>query len=175
MAQAMGTSNVLWWFNPFAGSPKVGKDGAGSGWTWEENGFNRKEGMWPPPDPEKIRRAARAWGATRRDYAAELEELDQSPEQQKEAFRRRQEADLRRKRKMVAELEEVDDYESMSEGDEDPDNHTHPAGPGWANPDGERLCDYGVEEDTDDAADDDVPLAEIIRRRKTLHKDNYDM
>lgn len=185
MAQAMGTSNFLLWLNPLAGSPEVGKDGKGSGWIWEENGFNRKMGMWPPPDPEKIRRAARAWPAARRDYAAELNELEeQSPEEQKEAFRQRQEADMRRTRRMVAELEEVEDYEGTDqEEDEEPDgvgapagadSFNHPAGLGWANGDGERLRDYGVDEDSDDGLEDDVPLAEIVRRRKILHKDNHD-
>lgn len=35
----------------------------------------------------------------------------------------------------------------------------------WTNNDGETLADYGVDEDAEDA-DEDVPLAELIRRRK---------
>jgi len=168
MSQAMGTSNIIWWFFPFAGNPKVGKGGKGPAWVWEENGFNRKEGMWPPPDPEKIRKAARQWPAARRDYAAELRELDLSPEQQKEAFKQRQEMDMKRKNKLVAELEEADDVDDDSiDGDEVGDAVVD-SGPGWVNTDGERLRDYGVDEDTED---EEVPIGELIRRRKFLQKD----
>jgi palmitoyltransferase len=165
MAQAMGSSNPLWWGFPLAGSPRVAKDGQGSGWIWEENGFNREEGMWPPPDPEKIRRAARAWPAARRDYEAELRELDVdvTPDQRKMAFKERQDADNKRRRRLIAELEE-DEVDASAEDDNA--NHVGLDGTsGWANSDGERLRDYGVDEDTELTLDDDVPLAELVRRR----------
>ncbi|KAL6863163.1 Palmitoyltransferase [Amphichorda felina] len=178
MAQAMGTSNFLWWFLPFAGNPHISKDGMGSGWDWEENGFNRIEGMWPPPDPEKIRRAARAQPTARRDYAAELRELEMSPEERKEAFKKRQEADMKRKRRLMAELEEVDGPDAIGEGDFGDavydDDLGFDAASGWTNTDGERLRDYGVDEDAEDGLDEDIPLAELIRRRKVLKKDGDD-
>lgn len=182
MSQAMGSRNPLLWFFPFAGGPKVGPNGQGVGWEWEENGFNHSEGMWPPPDPDKIRSASRAWPAAKRDYAEELRELDLSPDEQKAAFRQRQEHDIRRRNKLMAELEEVDDYEIIDDEEHyDDDDAGREIGydgtPGWMNSDGERLRDYGVDEDDDDddmAEDDDVPLAEIIRRRKVLSKDEED-
>lgn len=183
MAQAMGTSNFLSWFFPFAGHPKVDKKGKGAGWTWEENGFNRKEGMWPPLDPEKIRRAARAWPAARRDYEAELMELelelDANPDQQKEAFKARQDADLRR-RKLLDELEEHgnetgypdDGYDDEDDNADAAHSSAFAGGKEWTNSDGERLWDYGVDEDTETGADDDVPLAELLRRRRAHHQAN---
>lgn len=175
MSQAMGTSFFPMWLFPFAGNPKIGtsKSGKRTGWEWEENGFNRTEGMWPPPDPEKIRRAARTWPAGRRDFDAELRALDADDEQFKEAFRKRQAADIeRRKNMMVAELEEDDEYGMPSDVDENGD---------WANDDGEKLVDFGVDVDDDmpgddrvegitTAHDEDVPLAELIRRRKAAAK-----
>lgn len=174
MAQAMGTTNLLWWGFPFAGSPKVAKDGKGSGWIWGENGFNREEGMWPPPDPEKIRRAARAWPAARRDYEAELRELDVdvTPDQRKMAFKERQDADNKRRRRLIAELEE-DENDAYAD-DDDADDISFDGGPGWTNSDGERLRDYGVDEDTEMTLDDDVPLAELVRRRKTQRGPDID-
>ncbi|TQV96929.1 zinc finger protein DHHC domain-containing protein [Cordyceps javanica] len=184
MAQAMGTRLFPFWLVPFAGHPRVSPPGRGSvGWAWEENGFNRKEGMWPPPDPEKIRRAARQGTVGgKRDYASELRELDQSPEERKRAFQERQEKDLRRRRRaLLAELEEEqgisgtvaeeqlgeDDIDSYSdyEGDETDD---------WADGDGEKLADFGVDEDELDYdyttkevdEDENVPLGELLRRRK---------
>lgn len=37
---------------------------------------------------------------------------------------------------------------------------------GWRNKEGERLADFGVDEVTDFYDEDDLPLAEIMRRRK---------
>ncbi|KAH7321395.1 DHHC palmitoyltransferase-domain-containing protein [Stachybotrys elegans] len=172
MAQAMGTSNILLWLFPFAGNPALGKDGKGSGWVWEENGFNRAEGMWPPPDPDKLRHAGRPWPAAARDYDAELRDLDLSPEDAKRAFQQRQEQDLRRKRVLMAELEEVDEVDDYGEA-----SAAGGARSLWVNSDGERLRDYGVDDDDDDeiaADDEDVPLGELLRRRKVLGKDGQE-
>ncbi|KAG8407699.1 Palmitoyltransferase [Metarhizium acridum] len=175
MSQAMGSSNFLLWFFPLSGSPKVGKGGTGYGWSWEENGFNRNEGMWPPPDPEKIRRANREWPAGRRDFKAELRNAD-TTEEQKRAFKERQLQDMQRRSHLLAELEEVDDYDMLNEDSDgigyssDPEVH-------WRNNDGERLQDYGVDEETEFAQtteDDDVPLVELLRRRNILRTECAD-
>lgn len=177
MAQAMGTNNVLAWFFPFSGGPVISSTvGKGTGWEWEENGFNPRTGMWPPPDPEKLRRGNEGWpGAASRiakNQEAEQQEYYESPEERKAAFARRQEADLRRRRanraQLMAELEEVGDIVEDEDGD-------WVGAPLWTNSDGDRLWDYGVDEDADlageddnddNAEDDDVPIAELIRRRK---------
>ncbi|KXJ86229.1 DHHC palmitoyltransferase-domain-containing protein, partial [Microdochium bolleyi] len=119
MAQAMGTRNVLLWFFPLAGGPRVApypadtksdeerKTKAASaavdttGWDYEENDLNDTRGMWPPADPERIRHA-KAW--KRRDLGQELAEQKRyddeaagmTPQQRKEAFRLRQERDYQR-------------------------------------------------------------------------------
>lgn len=41
----------------------------------------------------------------------------------------------------------------------------------WRNKEGERLADFGVDESVDFYDEDDVPLAELIRRRQTTAKD----
>ncbi|OAQ73423.1 DHHC zinc finger domain-containing protein [Pochonia chlamydosporia 170] len=175
MSQAMGTANFLLWLLPFSGNPKVCKDKSSLGWSWEENGFNRKEGMWPPPDPEKIRRENREWPAARRNYEAELKDMGlMSPEEQKLAFRERQSQDFERRKHLLAELEEVDDHGNLND---DSDINGSDGEHIWENNDGERLGDYGVDEDTDgDAAfttyDEDVPLAELLRRRRVLRIDD---
>ncbi|KAI0474080.1 DHHC palmitoyltransferase-domain-containing protein [Xylariaceae sp. FL0804] len=280
MAQAMGTGNPLLWLLPFAGAPRVAKpaanpavDGsprargphglpAGVGWEYEENGLNDHEGMWPPPDPDKVRHA-RMWRRRRAEQLeAEARERDHgygydgffgvggaarqqlTPAQEKEAFRARQERDLRRwqgaRARILDELEEVrddgDDYDYDYADDDDegggsgggyghPPTMTTRAGgggggggivldegkSGWVNADGERLGDYGVDEDAEfddpataaavaggrdgdgggsgsgsgwerrrrgddaDVADDEeVPLAELIRRRKVRTRDDGD-
>ncbi|KAH6608995.1 palmitoyltransferase pfa4 [Trichoderma cornu-damae] len=162
MAQAMGTSNVLLWFFPLAGNPRISKTGSGVGWAWEENGFNRKLGMWPPLDPEKLRRAAREWGLSRRNFEAELRDEELSPQELIGAFRRRQQEDFRRRNGLMAELEEADDYASGGDSDSREGSSLRD----WVDADGQRLRDYGVDEDTDDQGEEDVPIAELLRRRK---------
>jgi palmitoyltransferase len=192
MAQAMGTRNVLLWLLPLAGGPRIRKDGKGPGWVWEENGLNDREGMWPPPQPDKARHAANRAGwpaaqASAEDFAVQYG----SPEEELAAFKARQAADLRRREvqrsQIMAELEEVDDYdydyEFVDEVDDSYDHYEQNGG-GWANSEGERLRDYGVDEDADgvprvqellEHEDEDLPLGELLRRRnvsRTTHDDD---
>ncbi|KAL3959006.1 hypothetical protein ACCO45_007168 [Purpureocillium lilacinum] len=175
MAQGMGTPNVLLWFFPLAGNPSVSRDNKGSGWTWEENGFNRIEGIFDerqghgPPREETTEPSC--------------ETQTWAPRSEKKAFRERQEQDERRKKTLLAELEEVDGFDMMNDDGDDIDDlydqDSHDSAE-WANSDGERLRDFGVDEDAEDADaadpgapnDDDVPLGELLRRRKVLHKDD---
>jgi palmitoyltransferase len=192
MAQAMGTRNVLRWFLPvFGGGPMINTEtpGKGAGWEWEENGFNDLPGLWPPPDPEKMRQARQGpWpGAAQR--LEERYDAYQTPEEVKTAFVRRQEEDALRKRKaqtqqayqqsrIIAELEEVDGPDSVdADTDDDFDVHAKPV---WTNSDGDRLWDYGVDEDVEEEIipahgdDEDVPLAELIRRRRVVGREKDD-
>ncbi|KAK0751457.1 hypothetical protein B0T18DRAFT_402532 [Schizothecium vesticola] len=179
VAQAMGTANPLAWFFPLTGGPTVataaadppgGGGGGGAGWEWEENGFNDLPGLWPPPDPEKLRRAQAGWPAAAKakeeggeDEMAYYRGVQQTAEETKAAFRRRQEADFQRRGGLLAELEET---EELFEGS-----------PVWTNSEGDRLWDYGVDEEVErhdapvgggdeDEDEDDVPIAELIRRRR---------
>lgn len=210
MAQAMGTANPILWFLPFASSPKIApnRDGQqrGTGWEYEENGLNDAPDMWPPPDPERLRNN-RVWRSKRHELQAERESFEvsaqrwTSPEEQREAFRRRQDRDLLRwegtRSRILGELEEIDDYDFVDDpyrGDRSTmmmtgsRNHA-----GWVNADGEQLRDYGVDEDADEVRrhqplysdkeshryqeeedDEEVPLAELVRRRKVRTKDGQD-
>ncbi|KKY39226.1 putative palmitoyltransferase pfa4 [Diaporthe ampelina] len=212
MAQAMGTRNVLTWLDPLVGGgPTVSREmGKGTGWEWEENGFNDREGMWPPADPEKLRRAAAGGGAkgwpgsdAARHEAELVDKRWASPHEEMAAFRARQEMDLRRRRGtsgVVAELaegeeiEDLDEYDYVDDDsagsggyyDEDEEAGTdkavpviHGQGyyergfdgePGWTNSEGDRLRDFGVDEDVEDD-DEDVPLGELLRRRKAYGKE----
>ncbi|KAI3394635.1 hypothetical protein diail_2499 [Diaporthe ilicicola] len=216
MAQAMGTRNILTWLDPLVGGgPTVSKDpGKGVGWEWEENGFNDREGMWPPADPEKLRRAAGAKGwpgsEAARQEAALVDRKWASPQEEMAAFRARQEMDLRRRRGTSGVIAELDEHEEIEDLDYDyvEDNSASSGGyydeeeeqeeeedeevaqgkavpvipgqgyyergmdgePGWTNSEGDRLRDFGVDEDVEDD-DEDVPLGELLRRRKAFNKD----
>ncbi|CAK7562933.1 MAG: Palmitoyltransferase [Sporothrix epigloea] len=177
MAQAMGTSNVLLWFLPFAGGPKIAtaSGSSGLGWDWPENGFNDRTGMWPPPDPEKLRHAAAQgrWPAAAAAISGqgsstalvsgndEHERQWGTPEEEKAAFYARQQADFRRRRTKIAgpvgRIDLDDIFEQGMDGE-----------PGWTNSDGDRLRDYGVDEEAEN--DEDVPIALLLQRQNAQAK-----
>lgn len=159
MSQAMGTRNFFLWFFPFAGSPAISPDGKGSGWEYEEDEVNDEKGMWPPPDPSR-----REWQPVDLDAEGAMP-VYSSPEERREAFRLRQKADLQRLERqregILAELEEVD-YEV--------DVPVEKRRRGWKDSEGNTLSDYGVDEgEMVSIDDDDVPLSELVRRRRGIH------
>ncbi|TVY55847.1 Palmitoyltransferase pfa4 [Lachnellula cervina] len=151
LCQGMGTSNMLMWFMPFGGAPDI-KDAT----DWEVNGFEEEDKTWPPPDPDKMPRTNHTL-----DESAVLREYG-SVEEEKEAFKRRQREDYaKRNGKSVAD-ESNDEIDYESEYEEGMDGKE-----GWTNSDGDRLRDYGVDEEEEVLTEDELPLGELLRRRKT--------
>lgn len=168
LVQGMGSSNPIMWFLPFGSAPKIetAKD-------WEENGFEDEGTMWPPLDPDKMPRKREKYsgpipGGEGRGF---LEE--DSREDDLAAFKKRQEADLIKRRGVYTFGGE--EYRSTSNMfadeedenyDDDEDKYTKglDGEEGWTNAEGERLRDFGVDEDAED--EDDIPLAELLRRRR---------
>ncbi|KAH7374969.1 DHHC zinc finger domain-containing protein [Plectosphaerella cucumerina] len=153
LTQSMGSSNPLVWVLPWSGAPAVSTtEGKGRGWEWEENGFNHTEGLWPPPDPEK-RPPRRGNGRRRAWPGAKVSDDDDAPpprqyasrDEEIQAFRKRQEDDLRRREETRARL--MAELEEVAEFDP-------------------------VPIPVDDYDDDEVPLAELIRRRKIRRPDD---
>ncbi len=164
VAQAMGTDNPFMWFLPFGGAP--GLESAGN---WETNGFEDDSKTWPPPDPDKMpRHASPLANAEARAFAT----LDV----EREAFRRRQEKDYERwgHKKSPASHEQVESSEGDDEDDDDAEDEEEEyeegidGEAGWTNSDGDRLRDYGVDEEAEEIFDDDedIPLGELLRRRR---------
>jgi len=150
LCQGMGTSNVLLWFLPFGGAP-----GIESAISWEVNGFEDEDKPWPPPDPDKMPR-------TNRTLVENVDVKDYENIGDVEAFKKRQQKDQERwARNNVdgSDDNEAEEYESEYEEGLDGEE-------GWTNSDGDRLRDYGVDEEAEVIADEDVPLGELLRRRK---------
>jgi palmitoyltransferase len=151
LCQAMGTTYIFMWALPFGGGPGIGSAG-----TWEVNGFEDEDKVWPPPDPDKITRRGRPSSEQNpREYGTIDEE--------REAFKKRQEKDYQRwqakdKNEESSNDEDHDVYEVDDEGIDGEE--------GWTNSDGDRLRDYGVDEEAEEISDDDIPLGELLRRRK---------
>lgn len=168
LCQGMGTGNVLMWFMPFGGAP-----GLDTGTKWETNGFEDESVQWPPPDPDRMLRPSQI---TEHLHAFVHNDCQlSSVEGEVAAFRKRQQADLRRwersghqKKENLRSTDEIpssDVEEGLSSGSEYEEGMDGEIG--WTNSDGDRLRDYGVDEEAEaDGLDDDIPLSELLRRQK---------
>lgn len=136
---------------------------------------------WPPPDPDRLVRFTMNTDSSN-PFTQSMDPAD---------FRKRQEADFQRQRHSTSVSnatvqrrqpfhlrygdEGVLDQRDRSNG-HDGDNHSSDISDddvvasegeeGWRNSEGERLADFGVEEETEFYDEDDVPLAEIIRAKR---------
>lgn len=166
IAQGMGTANVLAWLWPLSPSPSVEQ-----GLDFATNDFNDEGLSWPPPDPDRapvLRRVVQP---------SEAELPDFESEQGMRAFRDRQARDRRRwdghgtdvrRRAGFVEEEEGESSEGSDLEFPAPEKENVLARQAWRNTDGERLQDFGVDVDVDtyDNEEDDVPLSELMARRK---------
>ncbi|OQE36897.1 hypothetical protein PENCOP_c011G04809 [Penicillium coprophilum] len=161
-----GSANVISWFWPLAATPD-----RRSGWEFETNDFEDPGVSWPPPDPDRIPMPVSARppsNVSMPTYATIQDEID--------AFNRRKEEDLKRfqrtsgvqrrkpfhdryKKDEDAESES-DESESDSEGESDEGEES------WRNAEGERLRDFGVDEEAEFYDEEDIPLGVLIERRK---------
>lgn len=182
----MGSSNPLAWILPFSAGGGGGPDNRDC-WSFETNGFENPGEVWPPIDPDRMNRS----------FVRNVEPGDNFVGDVA-AFRRRQEADMKRweerpvgealreqernratvvdvyGRDVVEDDDVSEEYESEYEEGMDGEE-------GWTSRDGSRLKDFGVDEDAEGYAnhpedeqvdageedeEDNIPLAELIRRRK---------
>jgi palmitoyltransferase len=173
--QGMGTGNILAWFWPFAQTPRI-EDGI----QFETNGFEDKGSTWPPPDPDRLTRKMPK-GFDRSEEAFTYLDEGLNNEETVAAFRERQQRDIVRRRKPFADrLEERVERErrGLTDGEESEgydvsasEEDRHSGEEGWKNSEGERLRDFGVDEDAEfyDDEEDNIPLSELIARRKQGH------
>lgn len=159
----MGTSNPLAWLFPPARTPRS------DGLTFDTNGFEEPGQSWPPPDPDRMPRVQRN-DESMNAFTAQHDGL--TGREEVEAFRRRQQQDYDRRygddqlqkrkvfHKRYASNTSSIDYES----DEDRDSASGEEG--WQDSGGNRLKDYGVDEDVEFYDEDEMPLAELLRRRQ---------
>lgn len=186
VVQGMGSANPIAWLNPFAATPSVH-----SGLCWEVNGFEDPGTTWPPPDPDRAYRShAKALNADAFTFPNGM----LAEEDRVAAFKRRQAEDqVRRRRPFVDRLEAregrevmdlMDDEDDMGYSDNvvsdaeegyvvkgDGDGAGAGAGEGeegWRNSEGERLNDFGVDEEVEfyDEQEDEIPLSELLARRR---------
>ncbi|KAK2758762.1 Palmitoyltransferase [Arachnomyces sp. PD_36] len=173
LRDGMGSANPLQWFWPFAATPHHG-----AGLEFEVNGFEDAHTSWPPPDPDRIHRRFEPLQSTATSPFAVREQSAANFDV--EAFRRRQQADLQRQagfhrrrpfHERHADLADNTErgYENDSiDGDEDSDEGKGTSGgeEGWRDAEGDRLGDFGVDEEAEFYDEDDIPLAQLIEQRR---------
>jgi palmitoyltransferase len=188
--QGMGTGNVLAWFWPLAATPPVA-----TGISFETNGFEDASVSWPPPDPDRLQRSNirqpgeaftyRDAGLSDREtlIAFRKRQSEDLELRKRKPFLQRLEAQkaagsLRRGEERVEETAEYG-YGSDDAGEDgEREGEDMNGGKGlenvdegeeaWRNSEGERLGDFGVDEDVEfyDEEEDDIPLSELLARRK---------
>ncbi|KAF2766903.1 zf-DHHC-domain-containing protein [Teratosphaeria nubilosa] len=182
ICQGMGAWNPIAWFWPFARSPSVE-----SGLSFEHNGIDDPSKPWPPVDPDRMAKAVpvslngdgftqsmdpEAFRMRQAADRARYEDMDGEYVVRRRPFHERLEDMHQRGQNRVYEIEddEVLDTDNEDDGDQPATRRDDDAGEeGWRNKEGERLADFGVDEEVDFYDEDEVPLAELIRRRKQAH------
>jgi palmitoyltransferase len=188
--QGMGSGNPVNMLNPLSGTPRLATK-----LTYPTNGFS--DLPWPPPDPDRTYYRSNVRGSSTRNPEEGFTYRDAglSNAETVAAFRQRQRDDeVRRRKPFVERLEEEkcrqerlkkeqsyydEEEEEEEEGIQEVEEQTEKrrgTGEGeesWRNAEGERLRDFGVDEDAefyDEARDgdgeDDVPLSELLARKR---------
>ena len=127
---------------------------------------------WPPPDPDRMPRSnKRPPSENPFVYNEDLPMTQNSVD----AFRRRQQEDLKRydggatpsiPRRSLHERYRNRAYEDKSLNFQPIESNRFRSGEeGWQDSEGDRLDDFGVDEDAEFYDQDNIPLADLIRRR----------
>lgn len=129
---------------------------------------------WPPPDPDRIPRVPRSFDPG----DAFIHQSDSySDKIEVGAFRKRQQEDMMRFQsipsKAYRRVPFHDRYSSEKdnedlEGSDGTANGSSGGEEGWRNSEGDRLRDFGVDEDAEFYDEDDIPLSELLQRRKEV-------
>ncbi|KAL8732603.1 MAG: hypothetical protein Q9166_002577 [cf. Caloplaca sp. 2 TL-2023] len=162
--QTMGTGFFLWLW-PLASTP-----GNERGLEFETNGFEDPGKPWPPIDPDRLpRRQYRLDGHESFTYEAQPSEIDVQAfkdRQRKDALRYSNTTDSVSRRMPYQRPSNDDEGYDAAIGNAGDDDHHRRAGLGWRDSEGDRLQDLGVDEEAEYFDEDDLPLAELLRRKK---------
>ncbi|GFF38884.1 palmitoyltransferase with autoacylation activity Pfa4 [Aspergillus lentulus] len=161
-----GSANVLSWFWPFAVTPDQS-----TGLEFEVNGFEDPNLSWPPPDPDRIPLPAK-----REDMSAAIAAADASYHRAVQARNMQRSNDashsggghIQRRKRFHDRFNEnkTKVQDSESESDTSDDGEVQDGEEGWKNSEGDRLRDFGVDEEAEFYDEEDIPLGILIQRRR---------
>ncbi|KAF7182952.1 hypothetical protein CNMCM7691_002696 [Aspergillus felis] len=162
-----GSANVLSWFWPFAATPD-----RSTGLEFEVNGFEDPNLSWPPPDPDRIPLPAK-----REDLSAAIAAADASYHRAVQARNNQRSNDashsegahnIQRRKRFHDRFNEnkAEERDSESESDTSDDEEAQDGEEGWKNSEGDRLRDFGVDEEVEFYDEEDIPLGILMQRRR---------
>ncbi|EKG22264.1 Serine hydrolase [Macrophomina phaseolina MS6] len=166
MAQAMGTANVLSWLWPFAATPPNE-----TGLNFAVNGFEDLTVTWPPPDPDRMPLPKRSFNPDDA-FTHRVPDLDDQhamaafKQRQQEDFKRWEGGGLQKRRPFHKRMGNAAERNGEIASDDESPSEDGDGEEAWRNSEGERLRDFGVDEEAEFYDEDDVPLSELIRRKK---------
>lgn len=126
---------------------------------------------WPPPDPDRIPIPASAKPPSNMSmptYATIQDEIDAFNHRKQEDMKRFQQSPGLQRRKPFYDRYKTRD-KAQSDSDEpetDSEGYSDEGEEAWRNAEGERLRDFGVDEEAEFYDEEDVPLGVLIERRK---------
>ncbi|KAI9369393.1 DHHC palmitoyltransferase-domain-containing protein [Aspergillus egyptiacus] len=163
-----GSANVLSWFWPLARTPN-----RTTGLEYEVNGFEDPGVSWPPPDPDRIPIAPRGkqngMGFSTAETTGHIEIEAFNKRKAEDLKRRRFPIEVERRKRFHERFDESgnelsDEYSEVSGGDSDNGEEA------WRNSEGERLRDFGVDEEAEFYDEEDIPLAVLMQQRAQQQK-----
>jgi palmitoyltransferase len=170
IVQGMDSGFPLKWLWPFAATPRS------SGLEFETNGFEDPSTGWPPPDPDRMPRMRHHLDP---DEAFTYPNRPLSNYNEIEAFKVRQQEDLLRRqnqsqirhrepfhKRQGSSPRPVVEYSNTGDDIDTRDSDSESGEEGWQDSGGNRLKDYGVDEAIEFYDEDDLPISELLRRRK---------
>ena len=126
---------------------------------------------WPPPDPDRMPRSSiRPPFEQPFVYDVDLSTIQNNVD----AFRRRQQEDLKRydeggtsirRRPFSERYKNEDDRDERFASQSGESDDLGSGEEGWRDSEGDRLDDFGVDENAEFYDEDDTPLAELLGRR----------
>ncbi|KAL5357321.1 DHHC palmitoyltransferase-domain-containing protein [Aspergillus floccosus] len=159
-----GSANIISWFWPLSRTPS-----RETGWDFEVNGFEDPHLSWPPPDPDRIPLPPRTeTGSTvletsydgiqafNQRKSDDMRRLAGMTVQRRKRFHQRAQEELRGDN--LTDQSESSDESDVQDGEE-----------AWRNSEGERLRDFGVDEEIEFYDEEDIPLGVLMRQRAERH------
>ncbi|KAJ6186573.1 hypothetical protein N7519_007874 [Penicillium mononematosum] len=167
-----GSANFISWFWPLAATPD-----RRSGWEFETNDFEDPGVSWPPPDPDRIPMPASARppsNVSMPTYATIQDEIDAFNRRKQEDMKRFQQSSGLQRRKPFHDRYKKGDYaqRDSEESESDSEGYSDEGEESWRNAEGERLRDFGVDEEAEFYDEEDIPLGVLIERRKQQQSAN---
>ncbi|KAL8823114.1 MAG: hypothetical protein Q9191_006160 [Dirinaria sp. TL-2023a] len=166
--QGLDSSPLLWLW-PFA--PTLKNE---SGLHFETNGFEDPGSCWPPPDPDRLPQQREV---SHKSQSFIFDHSTMSTQNYVEAFHKRQAQDLMRfgmrpnaiVRNEPFQRPHTETESSLQTSKERfaPGKHGNEGAEMWRSSEGDSLSDFGVDEGAEFYDEEQLPLAEILRRRRS--------